>query len=73
MKHGFNPFLGHFHLLFYLRNEFDFWILRVSCQVSEAYLEGFTLALQETQSIHDSMNLPKIEFIALYLHFIINN
>ena len=26
--------------------------------------------LQETQSIHDSMNRPKIEFIALiYLHF----
>ena len=26
--------------------------------------KGFTLILQETQSIHDSMNLPKIEFIA---------
>ena len=25
---------------------------------------GFTLTLQETQSIHDSMNLSKIEFIA---------
>ena len=26
--------------------------------------EGFTLTLQETQSIHDSMNIPKNEFIA---------
>ena len=26
--------------------------------------KGFTLTLQETQSIHDSMNILKIEFIA---------
>ena len=26
--------------------------------------EGFTLTLQETRSIHDSMNIPKIEFIS---------
>ena len=26
--------------------------------------KGFTLTLQETRSIHDSMNLPQIEFIA---------
>ena len=38
------------------------WILRVSCKVSEAP-KGFTLTLQETRSIHDSMNIPKIEFI----------
>ena len=25
---------------------------------------GFTLVLQETRSIHDSINIPKIEFIA---------
>ena len=25
--------------------------------------KGFTLILQETWSIHDSMNIPKIEFI----------
>ena len=25
---------------------------------------GFMLALQETRSIHDSMNLPNIQFIA---------
>ena len=47
------------------------WILRVSCKVSEA--KGFTFTLQETQSIHDSMNIPKMEFIAyIYLHLIIN-
>ena len=27
-------------------------------------LKGFTLTLQETQSIHDYMNISKIEFIA---------
>ena len=37
-----------------LRNEFNFWKVHGS---------GFTLTLQETRSIHDSMNLPKIEFI----------
>ena len=26
--------------------------------------KGFTLTLQETQSIHDSKNIPKIEFIS---------
>ena len=35
--------------------------LRVSCKVSEAL--GFTLTLQDIGSIHDSMNLPKMEFI----------
>ena len=25
--------------------------------------KGFTLTLQETRSIHESMNIPKIEFI----------
>ena len=37
------------------------WILRVSCKVSEAQI---TLTLQEIRSIHDSMNIPKIDFIA---------
>ena len=26
--------------------------------------KGFTLTLQETQSFHDSMKIPKIKFIA---------
>ena len=29
--------------------------------------KGFMLTLQETWSIHDSVNLPKMEFIA-YIH-----
>ena len=33
-------------------------------------LKGFTLTLQETQSIHDSMNIPKIEFIA-YIYILL--
>ena len=31
---------------------------------SKGNLKGFTLTLQETRSIQDSMALPKIEFIA---------
>ena len=42
------------------------WILPVLCKVSEA-LSGFTLTLHETQSIHDSMNILKIEFI-IYIY-----
>ena len=34
--------------------------------------KGFTLTLQETQSIHDSMNITKIGIYCLYLHVIIN-
>ena len=31
---------------------------------------GFTLTLQETRNIHDSMNIPKIEFIAyIYIYY----
>ena len=31
---------------------------------------GFTLTLQETRSIHDSMNIQKIEFIAyVYIYY----
>ena len=32
---------------------------------------GFTLTLQEIQSIHDSMNIPKIEFIA-YIYILLS-
>ena len=32
--------------------------------------KGFTLILQETRSIHDSMNRPKIEFIA-YIYILL--
>ena len=32
--------------------------------------KGFTLTLQETWSIHDSMNIPKIEFIA-YIYILL--
>ena len=53
----------------YLRNEFDFWkvhgIMNTSGLLqSKCSPKGFTLTLQDTRSIHDSMNLPKIEFIA---------
>ena len=33
--------------------------------------KGFTLTFQETRNIHDSMNLPKIEFITyIYIYII---
>ena len=36
----------------------------MSCITLINLTSGFTLTLQETRSIHDSMNLPKIEFIS---------
>ena len=45
-----NPILKTVYIL--LRNEFNFW--------------GFMLTLRETQRIHNSMNISKIEFIAYY-------
>ena len=39
------------------------WVLGVSC-ISKWSSKVFMLTLQETQSIHESMNRPKFEFIA---------
>ena len=36
----------------------------------ESRFMGCTLTLQETQSIYDSMNIPKIEFIA-YIYILL--
>ena len=49
-----------------LRNEFDFWNVHGTMNTSgllKSKWKGFTLNLQETRSIHDSMNIPKIELI----------
>ena len=52
------------------------WILRVCCKVSEApkyswfHASGASLTLQETRSIHVSMSIPKIEFIA-YIYILL--
>ena len=59
----------HFHpCIIHLRNEFDFWSVHGNMNTSgllesEWSPKGFTLTLQETRSVHDSMNRPKIEFI----------
>ena len=50
-----------------LSNEFDFWyghgIMNTSGLLQSNWRpKGFTLILQETWSIHDSINIPKIEF-----------
>ena len=47
----------------YLRNEFNFWIVRGIMNTS-GLLQSITLTLQQTRSIHDSMKIPKSEFIA---------
>ena len=56
----------------HLRNEFNFWnvhgIMNTSGLLQSKW--GFTLTLQETRSIHDSMNIPKIEFIA-YIYILL--
>ena len=44
----------------YLRNKFNFWNVHGNMNTSGL--------LQETQSIHDSMNIQKIEFIT-YITF----
>ena len=58
---------------FYLRNEFDFWKVHGIMNTSGLLQTvGFTLTLQETQSIHGFMNLPKNWIYYLYLHFILS-
>ena len=47
-----------------LRNEFNFWNVQPISEAQRASPSGFMLTLQETRSIHDSMNILKIEFIA---------
>ena len=45
-------------------------ILRVSYKIPEVFMIP---TLQETQGIHDSMNIPKIEFIAhIYILLLIS-
>ena len=62
--------------ILYLRNEFNFWkvhgIMNTSghLHLSKSSPKGFTLTLQVTRSIHVSMNLPKIEFIA-YIYILL--
>ena len=56
-------------MIIHLRNEFNFWnvhgIMNTSGLLhSKLIQKGFTSTLQENQSIHDSMNIPKTEFIA---------
>ena len=59
-----------------LNNEFDFWkvhgIMNASGLLqSKCSLSGFTLTLQETRSVHDSMNRSKNDFIA-YIYILTN-
>ena len=48
-------------------HKFDFWNVHGLMNTSGLLPKSFTLTLQETRSIHDSMNIPKIEFIG-YIH-----
>ena len=52
----------------YLRNEFGFWKVHGIMNTSGLLqYSDFMLTFQETRSIYDYMNLPKIEFIAYIL------
>ena len=58
----------------HLRNEFNFWnvhgIMNISGLLqSKLSPKGVTLTLQETRSSHDSMNIPKIEFVFFIFTF----
>ena len=61
-----------------LRNEFNFWnvrgIMNTSGPVqSKGSPSGFTLTLQETRGIHDSMNIPnKMNFLLIFTFNIIS-
>ena len=53
----------------HLRNKFDFWNVHGIMNTSgllqiKSRPKGFTITLQETRSIHDSINRPKNKFIA---------
>ena len=55
--------------------QFNFWNVHGimnSCGLLQSKWspKGFKLTLQETRSIHDSMNIPKIEFIA-YIYILL--
>ena len=59
----------------YLRNTFDFCngheIMNILVLLQSKWSpKDFTLTLQETQSIHDCMNRPKIEFIT-YIYILL--
>ena len=58
-----------------LRNEFGFWNVHgimntLGLLQSKRSSKGFRLTLQETRIIHDSMNIPKIEFIAYRVYIL---
>ena len=58
-------YLGVWFSSNYLRNEFNFWNVHgIMNTLGILQSKGFTLTLQETRSIQDSMNIPKIEVIA---------
>ena len=69
------PILSLTSLGSHLRNEFNFWnvhaIMNTSGLLQSKWSPmGFMLTLQETRSIHDSMNIPKMEFIA-YIYILL--
>ena len=58
------------HKLRFLRNKFDFWNVHGIMNTSDLLLRRASLTSQETRSIHDSMDRPKIEFIA-YIYILL--
>ena len=64
------------HFLTLLRNKFEFWSFHGIMNTSDLLQRKWSpkqVNLQETQSIHDSMNRPKIEFtIFIYYQSSVN-
>ena len=63
--------------LVHLINEFNFWnvhgIMNTSGLMQSKWSrKGFTLTLQETRSIHDSMNIPKMNLLLIFTFYIIS-
>ena len=54
------------------RNEFDFWnvfgIMNTS-GLMQSRASVFTLTLQETRSIHDSMNIQKLNLLLIFTFY----
>ena len=49
----------------YLRNKFDFWNIHGIMNTS-GFLQSKLSPRQETQSIHDSMNRPKLNLLLIF-------
>ena len=55
-------------IFYHLRNEFDFWNIYGIMNTS-GLLHSNWSPLQDTQSIHDSMNIPKLNLLLIFTFY----